>query len=55
MTTNALSKSSSATPTRTVNPVRGLYARLTQDGVDTLLDKAKLHGERSRTILSGQD
>jgi hypothetical protein len=37
------------------DPVRGLYARLTQDGVDALLDKAKLHGERSRTILPVQD
>ncbi|MBI5824935.1 MAG: toll/interleukin-1 receptor domain-containing protein [Chloroflexi bacterium] len=37
------------------DPVRTLYTRLTQDGVDTLLDKAKLHGERSRTILPGQD
>jgi len=37
--------------------MRGLYARLTQDGVDRYawLDKAKLHGERSRTILPGQD
>jgi hypothetical protein len=37
-------------------PVRALYARLTQDGVDRYawLDKAKLHGERSRTILPGQ-
>jgi len=44
--------------------MRGLYARLTQDGVDRYawLDKAKLHGERSavlslskrRTILPGQ-
>jgi hypothetical protein len=24
------------------DPVRGLYARLTKDGVDTRLDKAKL-------------
>jgi hypothetical protein len=37
------------------DPVRGLYARLTKDGVDAWLDKAKLHGERSRTILPGQD
>jgi hypothetical protein len=37
------------------NPVRGLYARLIQDGVDAWFDKAKLHGERSRTILPGQD
>ena len=36
------------------DPVRGLYARLTKDGVDAWLDKAKLHGERSRTILPGQ-
>jgi hypothetical protein len=35
--------------------MRGLYARLTQDGVDAWFDKAKLHGERSRTILPGQD
>ena len=39
--------------------VRGLPAgtRLTKDGVDRYawLDKAKLHGERSRTILPGQD
>jgi len=35
--------------------VRGLYTRLTQDGVDAWFDKAKLHGERSRTILPGQD
>jgi hypothetical protein len=34
--------------------MRGLYTRLTQDGVDAWLDKAKLHGERSRTILPGQ-
>jgi hypothetical protein len=37
------------------DPVRGLYARLTQDGVDAWFDKAKLHGEQSRTILPGQD
>ena len=39
------------------DPVRGLYTRLTQDGVDRYawLDKAKLHGERSRTILPGRD
>jgi hypothetical protein len=39
------------------DPVRGLPegTRLTQDGVDAWLDKAKLHGERSRTILPGQD
>ena len=37
------------------DPVRGLYVRLTKDGVDAWLDKAKLHGERSRTILPGQD
>jgi hypothetical protein len=36
------------------DPVRALYARLTKDGVDAWLDKAKLHGERSRTILPGQ-
>jgi hypothetical protein len=42
---NAPSKSSSATRGR--NPVRGLYSRLTQDGVDAWLDKAKL--------LPGQD
>jgi len=38
------------------DPVRGLPAgtRLTQDGVDAWLDKAKLHGEQSRTILPGQ-
>jgi len=37
--------------------MRGLPAgtRLTQDGVDAWLDKEKLHGERSRTILPGQD
>jgi len=37
--------------------MRGLYARLTQDSVDRYawFDKAKLHGERSRTILPGQD
>jgi hypothetical protein len=35
--------------------VRALYTRLTKDGVDAWLDKAKLHGERSRTILPGQD
>ena len=35
--------------------MRALYARLTKDGVDAWLDKAKLHGERSRTILPGQD
>lgn len=37
------------------DPIRALYARLTKDGVDAWLDKAKLHGERSRTILPGQD
>jgi hypothetical protein len=37
------------------DPVRALYSRLTKDGVDAWLDKAKLHGERSRTILPGQD
>jgi hypothetical protein len=31
--------------------VRGLYARLTKDGVDAWLDKAKTCGERNRTIL----
>ncbi|MCJ7432470.1 MAG: toll/interleukin-1 receptor domain-containing protein [Anaerolineales bacterium] len=30
------------------NPVRGLYTRLTKDGVDAWLDKAKPRGERSR-------
>jgi len=29
--------------------------RLTQDGVDAWLDKEKSCGERSRTILPGQD
>ena len=39
------------------DPVRGLPegTRLTQDGVDAWLDKAKPCGERSRTILPGQD
>ena len=37
------------------DPVRGLYARLTQDGVDAWLDKAKPCGEPRRTILPGQD
>ncbi len=41
------------------DPVRGLPAgtRLTQDGVDRFawLDKEKPCGERSRTILPGQD
>ena len=37
------------------DPVRGLYTRLTQDGVDAWLDKEKPCGERSRTILPGQD
>jgi hypothetical protein len=37
------------------DPVRGLYARLTKDGVDAWLDKEKSCGERSRTILPGQD
>jgi hypothetical protein len=37
------------------DPVRGLYTRLTQDGVDAWLDKAKPCGERSRTILPEQD
>ncbi len=45
------------------DPVRGLYSRLTtlalmgsvrEGGVDAWFDKAKLHGERSRTILPGQ-
>ncbi len=36
------------------DPVRGLYARLTQDGVDAWLDKAKPCGEPRRTILPGQ-
>ncbi|MHB8776719.1 MAG: hypothetical protein ACYC6R_03015 [Anaerolineales bacterium] len=31
------------------------HARLTQDGVDAWLDKAKPCGERSRTILPSQD
>ncbi len=37
--------------------MRGPYARLTQNDVDRYawLDKTKLHGERSRTILPGQD
>ena len=35
--------------------VRGLYVRLTQDGVDAWLDKAKLHGEQSRIIILGRD
>ncbi len=41
------------------DPVRGLPegSRLTKDGVDRYawLDKAKPCGERSRTILPGQD
>jgi hypothetical protein len=39
------------------DPVRALYTRLTKDGVDRYawLDKAKPCGERSRTILPGQD
>jgi hypothetical protein len=46
------------------DPVSGLYSRLTppalaggarEGGVDARLDKAKLHGERSRTILPVQD
>ena len=37
------------------DPVRTLYARLTKDGVDIWLDKAKPCNERSRTILPGQD
>ena len=36
------------------DPVRGLYTRLTQDGVDAWLDKAKPCGEPRRTILPGQ-
>ena len=37
--------------------MRGLYARLIEDGVDRYawLDKEKPCGERSRTILPGQD
>ena len=41
--------------------VKALYARLTADGVDIMpvgyawLDKEKPCGERSRTILPGQD
>jgi hypothetical protein len=35
--------------------MRALYTRLTKDGVDAWLDKAKPCGERSRTILPGQD
>ena len=35
--------------------MRALYTRLTKDSMDAWLDKAKLHGERSRTILPGQD
>ncbi len=35
--------------------VRALYTRLTKDGVDVWLDKEKPCGERSRTILPGQD
>ena len=34
--------------------VRGLYSRLTKDGVDAWLDKAKPCGEPCRTILPGQ-
>ena len=34
--------------------VRALYARLTKDGVDAWLDKAKPCGEPRRTILPGQ-
>jgi hypothetical protein len=37
------------------DPVRALYSRLTKDGVDAWFDKAKPCGERSRTILPGQD
>ena len=35
--------------------VRALYNRLTKDGVDAWLDKAKPCGEQRRTILPGQD
>ncbi len=35
--------------------MRGLYTHLTKDGVQAWLDKAKPCGERSRTILPGQD
>jgi len=35
--------------------VHALYERLTKDGVDAWLDKEKLHGERSRTILPRHD
>lgn len=35
--------------------VKALYTRLIQDGVDAWLDKEKPCGERSRTILPGQD
>lgn len=35
--------------------VRALYDRLTNDGVDAWLDKEKPCGERSRTILPGQN
>jgi len=37
------------------DPIRALYTRLTKDGVDAWLDKEKPCGERSRTILPGQD
>ena len=37
------------------DPVRGLYTRLTKDGVDAWFDKENPCGERSRTILPGQD
>lgn len=35
--------------------VRALYARLKADGVDAWLDKENTCGERSRTIIPGQD
>ena len=35
--------------------VRELYLRLINDGVDAWLDKEKPCGERSRTIIPGQD
>ena len=35
--------------------VRIPFTRLTKDGVDAWLDKEKPCGERSRTILPGQD
>jgi hypothetical protein len=37
------------------DPVRILYTRLIKDGADAWFDKAKLHGEQSRTILPWQD